>query len=471
MKIYKTGLFLLTALLTAAVATSCVKDREPAFDKKPTVRMQEALKEAQDVLMAAPNGWRMYQFMNEKNSTAIHGGYVVALKFTADKVTAWGEMCADPATSYTSLYKMTTDDGPVLSFDDNNYVLHYYSTPSGSGTNIYGQSGHYQALGGDFEFLILEAKAECVKLKGKRGGITYYLYPLEEDPATFMAKVTDMRDNFYITNFVNEENNLGVTVDMSNRHILFNYRLPATETEPAVETNLADIPFLFTETGLYVYRSLQKALAGVTPDESTRPLIELLSAIESKDFAWNAEAQTLTVGELDITGSLPEGWLPFSDYAGEYTFTYNTSTKLNVRLEVLQDRQSFRMVGLNSNYDLVLTYDLATGSLYLMGQTLGTDGDYLVWFCPWWYVSSTSNSLWRTTSYGMRTSLDTEAYATDPAHPVLNWVAGPSSAGKPINSFILYYEKDGASAGKVTNPDWLINSDYRLFYLNNLTKK
>ena len=112
--------FLLMAALTVAAAASCVKDREPAFDKKPTVRIQEALKACQDILVAAPNGWAMYQFMNEENTTAIHGGYMVALKFTTDKVTAWGEMCSDPATSYTSLYKMTTDDGPVLSFDDNN---------------------------------------------------------------------------------------------------------------------------------------------------------------------------------------------------------------------------------------------------------------------------------------------------------------------------------------------------------------
>ena len=227
--------FLLMAALTVAAAASCVKDREPAFDKKPTVRMQEALKACQDILVAAPNGWAMYQFMNEENTTAIHGGYMVALKFTTDKVTAWGEMCSDPATSYTSLYKMTTDDGPVLSFDDNNYVLHYYCTPSGTSLNGYGQTGHYQALGGDFEFLILEAKAECVKLKGKRGGRTYYLFPLDKAPATFMQNVVNMRDGFYISSFIAPEKNLSVTLDMENRHIVFNHYTPATATEEAID--------------------------------------------------------------------------------------------------------------------------------------------------------------------------------------------------------------------------------------------
>ena len=79
---------LLLAALTVAVAVSCVKDREPAFDTKPTARMQAALKECQDILVAAPNGWAMYQFMNEENTTAIHGGYVAALRFTVDRLRA-----------------------------------------------------------------------------------------------------------------------------------------------------------------------------------------------------------------------------------------------------------------------------------------------------------------------------------------------------------------------------------------------
>ena len=69
MKNHKILSYLLLAALTLGLAASCVKDREPAFDKKPTVRMQEALKECQDVLVAAPNGWAMYQFMNEENTS------------------------------------------------------------------------------------------------------------------------------------------------------------------------------------------------------------------------------------------------------------------------------------------------------------------------------------------------------------------------------------------------------------------
>ncbi len=462
--------YLLLAALTLGLAASCVKDREPAFDKKPTVRMQEALKACQEILVAAPNGWAMYQFMNEENTTAIHGGYMVALQFTTTQVTAWGEMCSDPTTSYTSLYKMTTDDGPVLTFDDNNYVLHYYSTPSGTGKNGYGQTGHYQALGGDFEFLILEAKAECVKLKGKRGGQIYYLFPLDKAPATFMQNVVNMRDGFYISSFIAPEKNLSVTLDMENRHILFNHYVPATTDAAAVETKILELPFLYTETGIFTSKTLKKALSGKTVDAALQPVVDNLAGMDIQDFAWNATAQTLAFYDVTMNGNLPDGWMPFDAYAGNYTLTYDNTKSIDVTLEVLESRRSFRMTGMNANYAPVVTYDLASGSLYLYGQTLGEVDGNTVWLCPWWYTSA-SNSLWRSTKYGMRTQLDEASYAADPAHFVLNWAAGPSVAGKPINSFILYYEKDGASNGRVTNTAWLVNNDYRMYNLLTLTKK
>lgn len=461
--------YLLLAVLTLGLAASCVKDREPAFDKKPTVRIQEALKACQDILVAAPNGWAMYQFMNEENTTAIHGGYMVALKFTTDKVTAWGEMCSDPATSYTSLYKMTTDDGPVLSFDDNNYVLHYYCTPSGTGKNGYGQTGHYQALGGDFEFLILDAQPECVKLKGKRGGQTYYLYPLDKTPAAFIQNVVNMRDGFYISSFLAPEKNLSVMLDMENRHIVFNHYVPATTEAAAVETKVLELPFLYTETGLFTNKTLKKALSGKTVEADLQPIVDYLAGMDIQDFVWNATAQTLAFYDVTMNGNLPEGWLAYDAYAGNYTLRYQDSKTVEVALEVLENRKSFKLTGLNANFAPVVNYDLASGSLYLYGQTLGEVDGYTVWLCPWWYTTA-SNSLWRSTKYGMRTSLDQASYAADPAHFVLNWVAGPSVAGKPINSFILYYEKDGASAGKVTNTGWMVNGDYRMQYLNTLTK-
>ena len=100
---------------------------------------------------------------------------------------AWADIFKE---SSKSLYKMSYDDGPVLSFDTGNEVLHYFATPSGSSKNLYGESGLYQAHKGDFEFIVMSAKPEEVVLKGKRSGNKILMYPLDESPETFIEKAT-----------------------------------------------------------------------------------------------------------------------------------------------------------------------------------------------------------------------------------------------------------------------------------------
>jgi hypothetical protein len=51
---------LATAVLSALVLSSCVKDEEQIFEKSASLRVQEAMDNAQKVLTAASNGWKMY---------------------------------------------------------------------------------------------------------------------------------------------------------------------------------------------------------------------------------------------------------------------------------------------------------------------------------------------------------------------------------------------------------------------------
>lgn len=467
----KTRIFSLMMIgLLAITSVSCVKDADPVFDKKPSVRMQEALKNAQDILRTAPHGWRMDDFMNESNTTAIMGGYSIALKFTEDKVTAWGEMMNDVNICYTSLYIMTTDDGPVLSFDDNNYILHYYSTPSGTGRNQYGQTGHYQALGGDFEFLILEASADCVKLKGKRGGQKINLYPLDKEPAEFLAGVVKVREEMIVTHYEDASNNLSMDLDRDNRHILINYFEPATAEKEAYEENILDIAYLYTETGIHLKRSLKSALKGVTA-EGREAFIKMLEDHDTQDMTWDGVARSLSFSGIVVAGVLPEGWLPYNDYIGDYVLSYNNGTTIDIKLEKDEYMKSYILSGLNSHYTLTVSYDLASGALVLSGQTIGQSGEYTYWFAPWSLVGG--GSLWYSTSYGMRSVLDQASYDADPAHFSINWVSGNSAAGKPIDSFILYQRhSSGSGNSAIQDASWYFpTTNYRMAYLSSFTKK
>ncbi len=464
--------FLMTALVAMA-SVSCVRDAEPIFDKNATVRMQEALKNAQDVLTGAQYGWCMDDFMDEKNTTAIKGGYTILLKFEKDKVTAWGEMC-EPSESFTSLYKMTTDDGPVLSFDDNNYILHYYSTPSGTSLNGYGQTDHYKALGGDFEFLVLEAKPEMVRLKGKRGGQVIRLFPLDKEPEAYMENLTANMIDLVVPHFEAVDRNLSIDIDRDNRHLILNYLAPASGDTPAVEKPVVEIPFLFTENGIRTskgVKSAAEALSEADLPDVPAAFIEMLKGIDSDTFLWNGTDRTLTFAGIETKGKVPAGWLSYNEYLGDYVLTYNTTSTINVKLVEDVQFKSFRLTGVNPNYNLTVIYDMKNGSLGLRGQTIGKDGDYTFWFAPW--TLATGGSFWYSTNYGMDTVLDQASYDADPAHFVLKWVEGPCVAGRPIDSFILYMRHSSGSGNKAMDvPGWLLpGNSYRMQYLNTLKKK
>jgi hypothetical protein len=156
-------------------------------------------------------------------------------------VEAWSDLFA---ASSKSLYKMTSDDGPVLSFDTGNEVLHYFATPSGSSKNLYGESGLYQAHKGDFEFLIMKATAEEVILKGKRSQNILYMYPLSESPETYNQKVTKTYTDVFVSSYTGTIGGSAASayIDLANRWITL-----ALDSDAQSQ---AKVPFLYTDSGI-----------------------------------------------------------------------------------------------------------------------------------------------------------------------------------------------------------------------------
>lgn len=81
--------------------------------------MAKTLAEAKTILSQQPNGWLMYYF---PDNDQYYGGYNYILKFTDEKATVWSELFDGSAESF---YKMTTNNGPVLTFDTNNDHFHF----------------------------------------------------------------------------------------------------------------------------------------------------------------------------------------------------------------------------------------------------------------------------------------------------------------------------------------------------------
>ena len=469
--------FLRISLVAALVgcAAACNKPDSYVFEDTSAVRMKKNLEEVGKILTSPQYGWYLEYYLKESLSGATKGGYSMLLKFDGKKVTAWGDAAGSPESA-TSLYKLTTDNGPILSFDSFNKVIHYFSTPSGTGTNSLGQSGHYQGLGGDFEFLVLKASADTVFLKGKRGGVEMMMLPLDKDPSVAIANIIDTSKDMYVSTFVSDDKAIQAEFDLTSRHVIFSARKSDEESVELFET-----PFLFTETGI---RLPEKTLGGFIDDAMEgssslkNKIADVLSTLKSgayynaREFAWTSADRTLTAGSSKLQGVMPEGWLSYEDLAGDYTLSFDNSDPVKtVDITLTPDvyRQTYKLTGLNPLITLTVQYNLAAGNLTLMGQTIGEEGNYVVWWSPWSRIGG--GSLWFSTSYGMKTVLNQESYNADPAHFTLDWVTGPCSTGKPVDSFIIYMREGSTSKGAAPARWYIPGTTARLPYLHSITKK
>lgn len=464
---------LAAALMVGAAA--CEKEGTRVFEDTSAVRMKDNLADIAQVLTSAQHGWYLEYYLNEALSGATTGGYSMLLKFDGKKVTAWGDASGSPESA-TSLYKLTTDNGPILSFDTFNKIIHYFSSPSGTGTNALGQSGHYQGLGGDFEFLVLKASADSVLLKGKRGGVEMLMLPMDREPSEAIARIINTSTDMYVSTFVSEDKAIKADFDLTARHVIFSAVKSGDESIQLFET-----PFLFTENGI---RLPDKTLGGLIEDavegssSLKQKVADLLATLRSgayynaREFTWTSADRTLTAGSAKLQGVMPEGWLSYEELAGDYTLSFDNSDPYKtVDITLTPDvyRQSFKLTGLNPLITLTVNYSLATGNLTLMGQTIGEEGNYVVWWSPWSRIGG--GSLWFSTSYGMKTVLNQASYDADPAHFTLDWVAGPSATGKPVDSFIIYMREGSTSKGAAPARWNIPGTTARLPYLHSITKK
>ena len=87
--------------------------------------------------------------------------------------------------SIAILLILTNDDGPILSFDTYNSLMHAYATPS---------SGEYEAKDGDFEFIIMDVQSDLITLKGKRSGNMMYMHRLSKPAKDYIADIQSIEE-------------------------------------------------------------------------------------------------------------------------------------------------------------------------------------------------------------------------------------------------------------------------------------
>lgn len=217
--------FILLLALSTLLLQSCLKDQEDIFDKSSSLRMQEVLDKTKAALTGNVNGWALDYYPDRNLS---YGGIAYAIQFNGTEATVYSQ---ESEESETSLYKLTNDNGPILSFDTYNSLMHAYATPSAS---------EYEAKDGDFEFIIMDVQSDVITLKAKRSGNIMYMRRLSQPAKDYIAAVQDIEEKMYSGKYAFVIDGDSIITRRSKNVFIF--------TDPNTGES-TDIPFLTTPNG------------------------------------------------------------------------------------------------------------------------------------------------------------------------------------------------------------------------------
>lgn len=198
-------------ILAASTFVACSNEEDDIFSQSAAERLNAASDLYSSRLTAQPNGWAMQLYPTTQNEAPYGTGYLVLMRFHPNHqvdVAMNNLLTNNVYQSDSSVWDVITDDGPVLSFDTHNSVMHKFSDPDDvpqTGTSDDANDETGTGIGGDFEFIIVDAPedASYMMLKGKKRGTYNLLTPIEEG-VDYQEYLTDV-NNFQRTMFpINE---------------------------------------------------------------------------------------------------------------------------------------------------------------------------------------------------------------------------------------------------------------------------
>lgn len=406
------------------------------FGESSSKRLQQALEDARTVLRSSENGWVMDYYIGDDSS---YGGYAFTVKFDSLTVTASSELSKGASTSY---YKLTTDNGPVLTFDTYNDVFHALATPS---------AGNYEGNHADYEFQIVSATPELVVMRGRRTNNYVYLHPLTTTSEEYLAKVANTEKKFIVASLSTEIDgkNVSADFDINNRQVAF-----YSTTDSTYSSNCA---FTFTDTGVR-FNAPVEAFGKTLSNLSFDP--------ETMSFTSNDKGSE----QLVINGLLPADYVYYDQIPGDYVFKYQkrdedkyVDVNVDVTLTPTEDQSGFVMNGVIDGYGITLNYDKAKGILYMVPQALGKiSSGNVVWLFGAFFEGEGGSI----SEVGMQTK-----WNKDLQNPVLTW--NPiETLDTPTNSYILVeLTTAGEFVGQYTGSEISFGGSITMLNVKSLTKK
>ena len=278
-------LFSIIALTALLAFQSCQKDDDEIFEKPAAERILEAVDNAKTLLESAPNGWEMQYFTGENYN---RGGYTMFMKFVNGKAYVSSDIAPSDMVTESS-YDVIRGEGPVLTFNTHNTIMHYLAQPFPS--DVTGEQG-------DYEFVIMRTTEDSIFVKGRKWGNKMVLTRIDENKSwknsiDKMQNIFHSMDYFYLENSDNPE---GIYFDPASRRAYIGV-LGNTSVTTAYTT---------TEDGIEFKDTMD------------------IAGQKVKSMTWNAQNQTLVSNDGNVscvTYELP-GYKRIDTYFGDWEVSY-----------------------------------------------------------------------------------------------------------------------------------------------------
>lgn len=341
---------------------ACLFQEDDIFEKSSANRATENVAELQELLVNVPNGWKMEYYPGTDYSM---GGITLLCRFDGNNVTLMSEVGSVKTASgkeASSLYKVTSEESPVLTFDSFNEFIHCFSEPiMGMNTN----------LEGDYEFVYMGQEDNKVILQGRRYHNTMVMTPLTQG--------VNWKDYIGQLNLIEREAFLKTYSLMVGGQEVGNAVRTSHLFSLTVEGQTSSsVPFIYTPEGIRF------------KDEIT------IQGKTVQNFVWNKEDMTFTssdeeAADVVLKAYYPQDYTPYEDYLGTYYMYYREYEKYNEEEDKVEFRPGYMAVELQQKVagesfvltsdklettaaNIVITYDKATGKLIIKPQNVTVMG-------------------------------------------------------------------------------------------------
>lgn len=341
---------------------ACLFQEDDIFEKSSANRAAENVAELQELLVNVPNGWKMEYYPGTDYSM---GGITLLCRFDGNNVTLMSEVGSVKTASgkeASSLYKVTSEESTVLTFDSFNEFIHCFSEPiMGMNTN----------LEGDYEFVYMGQEDNKVILQGRRYHNTMVMTPLTQG--------VNWKDYISQLNLIEREAFLKTYSLMVGGQEVGNAVRTSHLFSLTVEGQTSSsVPFIYTPEGIRF------------KDEIT------IQGKTVQNFVWNKEDMTFTssdeeTADVVLKAYYPQDYTPYEDYLGTYYMYYREYEKYNEEEDKVEFRPGYMAVELQQKVagesfvltsdkleataaNIVITYDKATGKLIIKPQNVTVMG-------------------------------------------------------------------------------------------------